>query len=505
MANWTGTLISIVIAFFLSPFVVHYLGATVYGVWILLVSLTGYLGLLDLGVRGAVTRYIAQFYVQRKHEEASRLVSSALVIFVLLGAMAFFTSIAVALAATSRFHVPDNLRSTIPIVIIIIGLSIVSSLISNVFGAVIAGLQYFELMNGIETGAAVLKAVAIVFALKHGGGLVALAVINLAVSTGVGLIYSRMVSKLYPELAIRYIFANLDNVRLIFSFGGYLFFLNVSTYLILYTDSIVISAFLSVTMVTFFAIAGNLVTFSRSLITGISITVTPLASSLDAEGKSKQLERIGMIGPRYATMFMLPIAITFLLRGKTFIGLWMGLPYREPAGNVLQILSLALCFGAASQVATSMMIGMNRHRPVVLINVVEGILNVLLSVCLVRSMGIRGVAWGTTIPSLGTSLIFWPLYLHEVFGINLSKYFVSTWIRPAAMAIPFGIISMIVDRHWHAATVWMFFWQVLVTLPVVGVMIWFGCLSLAERHSYLHRIGLSKVGVRKLAEANRLA
>jgi O-antigen/teichoic acid export membrane protein len=67
ITNWAGTFSSMLIAFFLSPFVVHHLGATSYGIWILIMSVTGYLGLLDLGVRGTVPRYIATFHTQGKH------------------------------------------------------------------------------------------------------------------------------------------------------------------------------------------------------------------------------------------------------------------------------------------------------------------------------------------------------------------------------------------------------------------------------------------------------
>ena len=50
-SNWTGYLITILVGFFLAPFVLHHLGNTGYGVWTLVLSLTGYFGLLDLGIR----------------------------------------------------------------------------------------------------------------------------------------------------------------------------------------------------------------------------------------------------------------------------------------------------------------------------------------------------------------------------------------------------------------------------------------------------------------------
>jgi len=80
-SNWLTYLGSGAVSFFLSPFLVRHLGNSAYGVWILLVSLTGYLGFLDLGIRGAVTRYIAKFHSEGDHDRLSRIVSSGLDMF----------------------------------------------------------------------------------------------------------------------------------------------------------------------------------------------------------------------------------------------------------------------------------------------------------------------------------------------------------------------------------------------------------------------------------------
>ncbi|HEV2990940.1 MAG TPA: oligosaccharide flippase family protein, partial [Candidatus Angelobacter sp.] len=68
ISNWGSYVIAMGVNFFLSPYVVNHLGNVTYGVWTLLLSLTGYLGLLDLGVRGAVTRYVARFHTETDHK-----------------------------------------------------------------------------------------------------------------------------------------------------------------------------------------------------------------------------------------------------------------------------------------------------------------------------------------------------------------------------------------------------------------------------------------------------
>ena len=50
-SNWTGYLINVVVSFFISPFIVHTLGNTGYGIWVFVGSITGYLGIMDFGMR----------------------------------------------------------------------------------------------------------------------------------------------------------------------------------------------------------------------------------------------------------------------------------------------------------------------------------------------------------------------------------------------------------------------------------------------------------------------
>ena len=88
LSNWISFAIYCAVSFFLSPFIVRHLGDSGYGIWTLTLSATGYLGLLDLGVRGAVTRYIAKFHAQAADHDASRVVSCSLVIFLAMGVIA---------------------------------------------------------------------------------------------------------------------------------------------------------------------------------------------------------------------------------------------------------------------------------------------------------------------------------------------------------------------------------------------------------------------------------
>jgi len=67
LSSWGGAAVGLALSFVATPFVIGRLGDSAYGVWVLMSSVAGYLGLLDFGVRGATTRYIARFAA--RHED----------------------------------------------------------------------------------------------------------------------------------------------------------------------------------------------------------------------------------------------------------------------------------------------------------------------------------------------------------------------------------------------------------------------------------------------------
>src|ERR1700686_3479098 len=144
IVNWLTYLVSGVVSLFLSPFIVHHLGNSAYGVWVLLVSLTGYLGFLDLGIRGAVTLYVARFHSEGAHEKSSYTISSACGLFITAGFLAVLASTLFAMFAIPHFDIPPTYSRSAQIVVVITGLNIALSLVSGVFGGVLVGLQRFD-------------------------------------------------------------------------------------------------------------------------------------------------------------------------------------------------------------------------------------------------------------------------------------------------------------------------------------------------------------------------
>src|SRR6266853_119551 len=204
LANWIAFLFAAIVAFFLSPFVVQHLGATGYGVWTLIGGLVGYLGLLDLGIRQAVNRYIAHYKAVGAHDEGSSIVSAAIRLFGLLGILAICLSGILAYFAPIFFNIPESLVDDTRIIVVLGGLTVAATLMGGVFGGVVTGLERFDIQCGLEIFVTTVRTVAIVLALREGYGLVSLACIQLAASVLNWFVYWAAVHKAYRELRLRF-------------------------------------------------------------------------------------------------------------------------------------------------------------------------------------------------------------------------------------------------------------------------------------------------------------
>ena len=202
--------------------------------------------------------------------------------------------------------------------------------------------------------------------------------------------------------------------------------------------SIVIGAFMPMAAVTVFAIASGLIDYARALVAGIRTTLAPRASALEGRGQGEALRDLVLDGARYCTLLVLPIAVTFALRGSSFIGLWMGPAYGGPSGAVLAILAGRLVVLGATGAAGNVMLGASRERAVAVLYVAEAAVNVTAMLLLVRSAGLVGVAWATTVPTVVAALLVWPWLLRRSFGVSVRGYLSSAWGRPVVAMLPFA-------------------------------------------------------------------
>jgi len=465
--NWMAFAVSIVVSFLLSPFVVHRLGNIVYGVWVLANSSIAYLGLLDFGMRGAVTHFVAKHQARGEHLESSRAVSVALAFRTLISLVVIVASLILAAFAVKLFRIPAGMRVAAQWAIVIGGFNLSFSLIVGVFGGVLTALQRFDLANGLVIAQTLASAVGTVWMLGSGRGIVALASMQLAVVLILGVATITICLRVYPELRVRFRGLNMGIFPEVWRYSFYLFVIAASGQVIYYSDNLVIGALLSAEAVTFYAIGGRFIEYLGQIGASFAQTFMPMASNLAAQNQKDQLQRLLIQGTRAALLVSLTVGGALFFRGSTFIGLWMGHQFAQPSGRILRILLLSTVALAGNRVGGNIVFGLGKHKPFALWQSLEAAANLALSIYLVRKIGMDGVAWGTVLPSLVSQIVLWPRYLSKVLDLAVWSYFRECWIRTALATVPFCFACFCTDRYWGVTSIFGFFLQIGAVLPLI--------------------------------------
>src|SRR5437773_12359346 len=133
----------------------------------------------------------------------------------------------------------------------------------------------------------------------------------------------------------------------------------------------------------------------------IAAVVMPAATRLQTQGKTADLREIFLKWSKVALSVTIMAGLFFGVLGPRFIAWWVGPQFEHAAGQVLQILMLSyLIFLPVRGVALPILMGLGKPRLPTIGFLVAGLVNLGLSILLVRPLGLAGVALGTAIPNV---------------------------------------------------------------------------------------------------------
>jgi O-antigen/teichoic acid export membrane protein len=440
-STWVVTLLGIAATYVLTPFVIHSLGAEGYGTWTLIVSLTGYINLMALGVPMACVRYLAGPVAKGDKPQVNRVIGSCAGLYLALGATALVVGAAL-MAAFRLYEIPRGLESQAALAY---GL-MVAYVSAGFLGLLPEGILFahldFVLRNAVRIGGVLLRLSLTVVLLKLKPSLVALACVQvtcLVFDFGVSWLIIR---RRYPAVRVDLSGFDRGTVRNILSFSLYVLLLQAGARLSFETDALVIGALLGVAMVPFYVVANSLIVYLMEFVIAIAAVVSPMATKLHAEGRMDELGEIFLKWSKVALSLTILAGLFLIVLGPSFIGRWIDPSFEQPAGQVLQILMLSsFLFLHARGVAQPILTGLGKPKAPTIAFLAAGVLNLVLSVTLARPLGLVGVALGTAIPNVLFAVVVVVLACREL-GITLARY--TRYVVPRAVIGAVPVLALLV-------------------------------------------------------------
>ena len=472
LLNGGSHALTLIVMFFITPFIVGGLDPVAYGIWSLLNVLVGHMGLLDLGVRASVGRHIALYLGKKDEAGVDETVRTGLGFFSLVGILLLIVASIIGSLFPDIFkNVPTDYHRTLIFLLLVMVFKVWMSAISAIYSSVLAAHNRFDLARLSDITALIVRTGCVIFVISTGKGLW-----GLVISETIGGMTSFVFNYFQANMQQKnlkpwpFVFSKIK-LREITNYGFAAFLSKASMKLIGQTDLIIVGILLSVSSVREYSVGAMLVLYSGTFLVIIGNTFFPSIQIAVARNDSKTTRWLFIRQTRISITFGIPAFIGIAMFSKPFIHLWMFQPGFDEesvimSAGVMTILALAKLPLSFVSSGVELLAATGRIWTIARIAIAEAILNVLLSILFVMNYhwGIYGIAASTLFATLPMRAFWIPILSCREASVGY-YYFIRSLLFPSFFLIlGFAFICYIVQRILPPDTWFIFSLDVFLVL-----------------------------------------
>jgi O-antigen/teichoic acid export membrane protein len=409
-----------VAALLLIPFIINHLGVSDYGIYSLVSALAGYLIVLEFGLANTTIRFLSVYQANNEKAKESEFISSIVVIY---GALALCV---VAIGLIIWFKLPTIFQQSMLLAeiqllqsaFLVLLINVVITLMSNSLTGIISTYQRFRFQKSTEILVFVARCIIVVGCLEAGFGVLAIVVVD----TVTNLLHS-LIRFLYIKRNIDIEFkAKLPDqatLKEIFVYSSFIALNVIVNQINWRVDNLIIGTLTNSKTLGIFNIGSQLLFSFIAFASAISNIFTPKIVQMVKQEVSKTvlMAQLCIIG-RYQMIVLGYVFVVFAAFGELFIQLFVGAEFSQ-AYWVALISMVPLMFVLAQTSTNAVLQGLNKHKIRSLLLLVTAMANIIISIILVKKIGMVGASWGTAFALFVGELLMVNVYLYRVIGLNM--------------------------------------------------------------------------------------
>lgn len=428
-----GIILGSLIQIFYTPFYMKYLGVSDYGINSLVQSLIGYIGMLNLGLGNAMLKYTLKYRIEKKYEAEKSLNGMFLIIFSILMIVSFCIGIILYLKISNLFGNKfsfSELEKTKKVFLIML-FNISFSFPLGIFSTNIASHEKFIFQKGLSLINTVGVPIIGVLLMIKGFGIIALSILTVIFS----MIISMLNIRYSLKLGMRIKFKNIEwkILKEVFIYSFYIFLNAIIDRIYWNTDRVIIGKYIGTKAITIYSIASIFSMLYMSLSNAVSGVLFPKINKIIAleENSDKKLSELFIKVGRIQYLLMALISTGFILYGKNFIILWLGKEYLEAYSICLWIM-IPLTVPLIQNTGIDILQAKNLHAFRSIVYFFIAIINIFVSILLVKNYGVIGCAIATGISFIIGHIIIMNIYYKNKINIDIYKF----WKEILKMSFP---------------------------------------------------------------------
>lgn len=407
----------------LTPFIIRNLGQSEYGLYMLIGALIGYIAILDFGLGNTTVRYVAKYRAENNKKDEENFLSLTFLLYGLISV------IILALGYIMYLNIENILGgslssseiSTAKTMFIVLVLTLALTLPVKSFTGIINAYQMFAVPRLFTIGRILIRAILIFIFLSLGYKAIAIVLID-AILNIVMLLATMAYAFIKLKVSIKLHYFNKKLFREIFSYSSLIFVSVIVDQFYWRIGHLILGIMAGTSEVAVFAIGISFVHYFITFSTAISGVFLPkITTMLVNDATNKSLTEL-LIKTGRLQFIVLGLALGgFALLGKRFLFLWIG-PEFEFSWIIALIAMIPLTFVLTQTIGISILQAKNMHGFRALVYLGISVVNIIVSIFLVKEYGQIGAILGTVLSLIFGNIIIMNFYYHYRVGLNIPLF-----------------------------------------------------------------------------------
>jgi len=430
LSTWAGLIVNGIVTILLTRVLVHGLGNFYYGLWVLVSSVLDYYGLLDMGVRYSMQRFVARYGGANERQALNETFMTGASMAACIATAAFLLCAVLLIVLPGFFKLSGESRSLFRTLLVIQTFTLALDFPARIMGAYLCGLHRFDLFNGAGITWGVSRGLVFWAVIRMGGKVTAIALAQLIIVAGMFVLYWAFVKFADPQLSLGWKHTSWARTRELIHFSVFVFISDLGDRLRFYTGVIIISRMLSVALSTPWNVITKLMDTFKMAFYPITGPLNTEANRLEGGQKFEASRNLFLRSTKICMLLAFAGTTVLVTHGRDILHFWIGEGFTSNY-NVLFVLAIGYCVILGQSASNVFLYVRSRQRQLAAWTLAEGLTNVMLSIYWSRHYGILGVALGTTVPMLIVRLGIQPFYTLHVMEVTWSEYLTKSLLRPA--------------------------------------------------------------------------
>lgn len=440
--QYINIILSFAISIFFTPFLIRSLGDAEYGVYRIIQSFAGQLTVLSFGIATLVARNVVKYNTLNDKKEKENFLATALITSVLLSVVVLFVGFILSFGIDSLFDSTfsvEQLNLARKLYWLLIS-RIAVVVLTDMATGIITAHEQFAIKNGLTTINYIIRVCVLVVLLKNGCSSVAIVSTDLCIAILI-FVAEIIYSFGYLHEKIHFYYLNKEELKISLTFSFAIFLQAIVNQVNQNLDSVILGAMISAEVVTMYSIALSLFTMFNSITMVFGTIFVPQATRLVTVGASGEELTDMVIRPGRMEVIIGNLVITgFILFGRDFIKLWVGEQYLG-AYFVLILLMIPAMIPLMQNVTNSILDAMMKRLGRSIIMIVMAVINVLMSIVLIRCIGYIGATIGTAFSYIVGNGILMNIHLKKSTNLNLKRMYKELLSKILIVAVVCLIIA----------------------------------------------------------------